>query len=333
MRPGKPGTQSKRGIPIQKDLFIEPAADLGPGSRCVACLIRKSKSAAAHVGLAVGRRVEVLLLNRRVRDKRSERGWEAVTALEACAKSFCRKARREMVAHKGKTVCRRPVLRIGECRTKIKGSAAGNAVDTGLERIGPARAKPLREAPSGAGTRERKANRSAGRDPVIHAGRNSGGTRRTIVAADKNRISICLVDAAICCAPHAPGLVDWPGLVHRHAQHFRVGKRDVLRERLTLGRERSSVAAANAGTAIDKGIKHQCQELAAELERSLLSACGDLSGEQRERICKIGTGQVVELQESRGQRSAVVEEIVDRRGNRCLVLREPCVKPERGSQV
>src|SRR4029453_19406141 len=74
-----------------------------------------------------------------------------------------------------------------------------------------------------------------------------------------------------------------------------------------------------AATAIDEGIEHQVEELAAELECRGLCAGRSLSGNLVEGSGEIATGEAKERHEGRRQRAAVVKEVVYRTADVDLV--------------
>jgi hypothetical protein len=70
-----------------------------------------------------------------------------------------------------------------ERRGEIGGAGFGCAVDAGLEGIALAAAKPLRQAPIGAGASEREADDRTGREMIVESGRAARRARGKIVAA------------------------------------------------------------------------------------------------------------------------------------------------------
>ena len=197
------------------------------------------------------------------------------------------------------------------------------AVDAGLEGIALAAAQSLRQAPIGAGASEREAHDRTGREMIIESGRAARRARGEIVAADHREIAVGTIAAAIACAPHGPALLEG-GRLRRCLEHLRVGERDVLRQRRAFRRkaERWPVDTADPGAPVDEGIEHQVQELIGELEADFLRAGGGFAGELVQGTGEITAGEAEQRQESGRQRTAIVEEVVNRIADIELVDRE-----------
>src|SRR4029077_11984571 len=129
------------------------------------------------------------------------------------------------------------------------------------------------------------------------------------------------VVSTIGTAPYAPALLERYGLGDRRAQHLGVGKRDVLRQRLALGRERARLSKGAADTAapIDERIEHQREELAHQLERALLRAGRGFAGKQRESIGQITARELEQSEKPGWHHAAAVHQRVDRIRDRLLV--------------
>ena len=151
-----------------------------------------------------------------------------------------------------------------------------------------------------------------------------------------HRIAAGAIGAAIGAAPHAPArLVDRRRLIDRRLHRLGIGQREGVGHLRPLGGEadRRSAGAAHATASVDERIEHQVEELAAQLERTLLRAGRGFARQQRKRVGEIAAGEAEDGEEAGRQRAAVVEERVDGGGDALLVAAQPCALPERGGEV
>ena len=259
--------------------------------------------------------MEALRLDRRVGRDPAEHPSEAIAAFEPPADALRIELRGEVVAGKGETVGRHPVVGEGEGRGEIGRAGLGRAVDAGLEGIALAAAQPLRQAPIGAAAGEGEAHHRIGREAIVEAAGHAHRARGHVVAADHGEIAAGAVAAAIGAAPRRPArLVDrWQGLL-RCLEHRGIGERDLGRRVVALGRkaERGVIGTADAAASVDEGIEHQIEELVGELEADRLRAGRGFAGKLVQGAGEIVAGEAEERHEGRRQRTAVVEEVIDR---------------------
>ena len=248
-----------------------------------------------------------------------------------------------MVAGKGNAVGRHPVIGVGKGRREIERVPACHAVDAGLEGVALTAAQPLRQAPVGSSAGERHAHDGVAREAIVDAAGKARSAGGEVVASQHRGIAVGAVAAAIASAPHAPALLE--GLrrrLLRGLEHGGIGEGDILRHRFALGRKAdgascSGTIAAEAAAAVDEGIEHEGEELVAELEGGLLGAGRGLARKLGERIAEIAAGQAEHAHESRRQRAAAVEEVVERIGDVPLIDAQAAGRdlllPQRGGEV
>src|SRR6516164_5113268 len=122
------------------------------------------------------------------------------------------------------------------------------------------------------------------------------------MAADHGHVARRAVAAAVACTPNAPALLECHWLGWR-LEHLGISERDVVRQFLALRRkaERGAGRAGDAAPAIHERVEHQVEELALHLEADLLRAGGGLAGKLRERVAKVGAGEIEKRDEVRRQ--------------------------------
>src|SRR5262245_13020357 len=170
--------------------MVEAHTQFAPRISPSAAIVAERKAAAGEIGLVVTRRAEALRLKCRVGCHPTDPGCEAIAALCAAAKALRVEVRSQMVTERGNAVGRHPMVGEGERTGDIPRTKAGSAVDTGLERVAPAAAKALRQAPIGATAGECKADNTVGREKIVDPRRKAKRAGGDIMAADYCRITV-----------------------------------------------------------------------------------------------------------------------------------------------
>ena len=166
------------------------------------------KAAAGDIGLVETRHAEALRLQRRVGRHPADHGCEAIAAFGAAAEALRVEVGGEMVTEGGKAVGRHPMVGEGERTGEIPRTGAGGGVDAGLERVAPAAAEALRQAPVGATAGERKAGNGVGREVIVEPAGDAKSAGGEIMAADDCRIAVGVVITAVAASPRAPARLE-----------------------------------------------------------------------------------------------------------------------------
>ena len=264
--------------------------------------------------------MEALCLDRGIGRDASKRRRDAIAAFEPPTVALRIEVGGQMIP-KGEAVRGHPMVGEGKGCGEIGRTVFRRAIDASLESITLAAAEALRQAPIGPAAGERKAHDGIGCEAVIESAGKAHRARGQVVAADECNIAAGAVAAAISAAPHRPTRLIDRRRLWRRLQHRGIGVGDVGGHVFALRRkaERRVIGAANAAAAIYEGIKHQVQELVGELEADFLRAGSGFAGELAQPAGEIGAGKPEDAHEARRQRTAIVEEIVERIGDIELV--------------
>ena len=125
------------------------------------------KAAAGEISLVETRHAEALRLHRRVGRDPANHGCEAIAAFGAAAEALRVEVRGEMVTEGDKAVGRHPMVGKSERTGEIPWAGAGGGVGANLERVAPAAAEALRQAPVGATAGEPKAGNGVGCEVIV----------------------------------------------------------------------------------------------------------------------------------------------------------------------